>query len=227
MNQVNTQWETTAIYTTNFRDCKELYQYEIFPDEYDFYTDDENIRKKFESKFFNFYYMNDLAWDQLSIWKHYFKNHMEIENIRYKNMFEMKMQELELNNVDIKEIIQRINEGEGTSENTTDSESTGVNENDSNVRDYDTPQGRINPANLDGHISGLTSTDNTQNSSSTGKSKGSSFNTAINQEDTERHLKGYQGSKTISELKHELLNVIINIDKEIIKDCKKLFLNVW
>ena len=171
--------------------------------------------------------MNDLAWDQLSIWKHYFKNLMEIENVRYKNMFEMKMQELELINVDINEIIQRMNEGEGSSENTTDSESSGVNENDSNVKDYDTPQGRINPNNMEGHISGLTSTDNTQNSSSKGKSKGSSFNKDTNQEDTERTLQGYQGSKTLSELKYELLNVIVNIDKEIIKDCKKLFLNVW
>lgn len=227
LNQINTQRETTAIHTTNFRDCRELYHFDIFPDEYDFYTSDPEVKKKFEEKLFNYYYMNDLAWDQISIWKHYFKNLMAIENVRYKQIFNAKINELELFNVDIKEVIGRINEGEGSSTSLSDSESTGSSTGDNTTRDYDTPQGRIDPNKMDGHISGVTSADQKGTSMSSGSAKGTTENFAKNKEDTERTLKGYQGSKTMSELKKELLSVIINLDKQIINDCNKLFLNVW
>ena len=226
-NQTNTQKQTTAIHTTNFRDCKELYHFDIFPDDYSFYSDDILIKRDFEDKFFNYYYMSDLAWDQISIWKHYFKNHMMIENVKYKQMYDLKVDELDLSNVDIKELTSSINEGEGESESESDSVSTGSSKNDGTVHDYDTPQGNINLNNIAGYVSGISETANTGSSSNTGSALGKSKNKAKNEEDTTRSLKGYQGQKTVSELKKELLNVIINIDKQIIEDCEKLFLNVW
>lgn len=218
---------TTAKYTTNLRDQLENYVQNPFPEQYDFYTNSEEVKDKFEHKYVDYYYFRDIEYEQFALYKHKLKALLNLIMPKYKQMFELKLDELELNNVDITEIIERDTIGSGTSKSNATSTNDSNSSNKNKVVDHDTPQGKVNLDQLNRYASGVTGTDGSDQAHSKSDSSGSSENTATGREDSERRLKGYQGSKTITELRYELLENIVNIDKMIIDECEVLFLNVF
>ena len=237
MNQ--TYQSTTATYTTNLRDQIELYYQNPFPEEFDFYTENEDIKEKFISKFVDYYYFRDLEWEQFAVFKHHLKALLNLNMPHYKVMYDHTISVLDLNNVDITEIINREVVGSGTSksksksDSESDSTATSSTSDKNKVVDHDTPMGKIDLNNLNTHASGVTATDGTGTGSNTSKGKGSSEsigdteNTAMSDEDSVRTLKGYQGSMTYAELKNSLISMFNNIDKIIIEDCEELFLKIY
>lgn len=222
-----TQWETTARYTTNLRDQVELYYSDPFPKDYDFYTNDVEMKKNFEKKFLDHYWFHDTEWEQFSIYIHYLRSKLNEIMPYYKTIHENKINLLELQNVDITEIIKSESSGSGKSKSTGSGNSESSSSSKGLTKDFDTPQGNVNLDRLGNYVSGLTDNEGSGKGNNTQSNQSESEQQAENLVDTHRTLKGYQGNKTISELKKELIDSFRNIDLMIIEDCKELFLKVY
>ena len=116
--------------------------FKVFNFDYDFYTDDPNIKQAFETKFIDRYMFNEIGFETVSRFKHYLKERLNSIAPYYKQLYEteLKSKDIEfLLNKDLKETFIREIEVEKnatndtTMSNTNDTTSTSTENSNNNV----------------------------------------------------------------------------------------------
>lgn len=171
------------------------------------------------SKIVDHYYMREIGFETIGLFKHYAKVYMqEIMERKLPLIYTNSIQYDPLVNVDYTETFERNVEGSGNSSSTSNNSASGLSVNS------DTPQGEISKANiLAGNYASNTGaseteseiTDETENSSTTA-------------EDYTKRVKGNSGvSATAQKMIYQFRENIIAIDEDIIKELDKLFMGLY
>lgn len=222
--------------------------FKLFDFQYDYYIDDEEAKKEFEQKFVDHYLFSEIGSETVFRFKHMLKSRlretMKIYKERYQTELEVQRQQINfLINKDLKETIDRhtvktFNE-EKTSNNdmsnTNTINTTTTDKGVSNNRASDLENGVSNVA-LDNDSLTSVSEDKADNTNIVNGNIGSTNNitsldtnnnTDTNDENYTLISKGNIGVTSSASLLRAWRDELINIDLEIIEECRDLFMLLY
>ena len=219
---------------------------QIFPEQYPFYIDDEHLKKAFEEKFINHYYYREIGFETPFIFMQRLESFLNLRMPYYAKLYETELKSREINfllNKDLKETFIRelINENSQTGEASSNQTGTGKatsqhsTDSDNNHKESAISDG-VSQASLEtGYLTGVSqdtgksSTDITNSTTDNINATSSSSQTSqgTQSEKTELLSQGNIGITSSAQLLKEWREVILNIDELIIKDCSKLFMQLY
>lgn len=211
-----------AKYSLELRDIYNDKSFNLFDFNYPFY--DEDLRKQFEEKFFQWYMFDEIGFPTIGYFKQRLKARLNVIMPYYIKLYETELEAKKCNfmlNKDLKETF--IRELENTSTLSSNMQTIG-NNTSGNIGIYsETPQGSISD------IEKYMTTANKDNtiSSYEGNNNGSSENSSSGVEKTELISQGNIGITSSAELLDKWRKVIINIDEMILNDLNILFMQVY
>ena len=218
----------------------------IFPSQYDFYVDDEQLRKAFEDKFILHFYYREIGFESPFMFKHKLESHLKLNMPYWKELYRTELEARDINfllNKDLKEtFIREIDsENQSTGSNTTQQNSNSTNTisqngTSSNNHMESSIRDGVSASSLsEGYLTGVSSDNST--SSSTGnsnssddiKTKGTLSQTGNEKsvEKTELISQGNIGITSSAQLLKEWREVLLNMDKIIIESCNDLFMKIY
>lgn len=219
---------------------------DIFPSNYDFYVDDEQVRKAFEEKFINHYYYREIGFESPFMFKHKLESHLKLNMPYWKELYRTELEARNINfllNKDLKETfireIDTENQTSGTNttqQNSTSSSSATQSGTSSNTHKESSINDGVAQVSLnDGYLTGAssdtgeTSNNGTSNSSDDIETTGTSSQTGNEKmvEKTDLLSQGNIGVTSSAQLLKEWREVLINIDKIIIDSCNDLFMKLY
>ena len=176
-------------------------------------------KDRLASKIVDHYFMREIGYETIGLFKHYAKVYMQEIMERYLPLiYSNSIKYNPLVNVDYEETFTRNITGSGESESSSNNTASGLSVNS------DTPQGQISKTNI---LSG-------QYASSTGASEteseisDSSSNSSTTDETYSKKVKGNSGvSATAQKMVDQYRQNIIAIDEQIIKELDKLFMGLY
>lgn len=211
-------------------------EFKIFSFDYDFYTDDEELKALFEESFIETYYFEEINAETVARWKHNLKARLNIIAPYYKKLYETELRTKNIDfmlNKDLREEI--INEGTTNNVSNTVNKVSGLNDtinttkNISDNSHSDTPITKIND--IDKYMSdysrdnfnGENKTNIKNTSDSTNKAEG----TTKNSNKQILVSKGNIGITSSAELLKGWRDILIDINKLMIEDMHDMFLNIY
>lgn len=190
----------------------------LFNFEYDFYTDNNEIKKKFEEKFIDRYRFNEIGFETVARFKHYLKTTLNEIAPYYKQLYES---ELRCNDIDFmlnKDYTETFIKNIDSLSKSTETQNSSYNDltNESNIND-----GVSDVSLSSGNLTSVTGNENTSNVNGTGLSenKQSESYTLTGQ--------GNIGVTSSAELLSKWRDVMINIDEMILNDLSDLFMMIY
>lgn len=192
--------------------------FNLFSFEYDFYTDDINIRKKFEQKFIDRYRFHEIGFETVARFKHYLKTSLNEIAPYYKQLYES---ELRCNDIDFmlnKDYTETFIKNIDSLSKSTESQNSIYNDltNESNINDG------VSDVSLEkGNLTSVTGNENT--------SKSNGIGTSENKQNESYTLTGQGniGITSSAELLSKWRDVMINIDQLILDDLADLFMSIY
>ena len=190
----------------------------LFNFDYDFYTDDINIRKKFEQKFIDRYRFNEIGFETVGRFKHYLKTTLNEIAPYYRQLYES---ELRCNDIDFmlnKDYTETFVKNIDSLSKSTETQNSNYNDltNESNIND-----GVSDVELTKGNLTSVTGNENTSTSNGTGTSENTQ------NENYTLTGKGNIGITSSAELLQKWREVMINIDKMILDDLSDLFMSIY
>ena len=176
-------------------------------------------KDRLASKIVDHYYMREIGYETIGLFKHYAKVYMQEIMERYLPLiYSNSIEYNPLVNVDYEETFTRNITGSGESESSSTNNASGLSVNS------DTPQGQITKANiLAGNYASNTGASETESSIND-----SSSNSNTTDETYSKKVKGNSGvSATAQKMIEQYRNNIIAIDEQIIKELNKLFMGLY
>ena len=176
-------------------------------------------KDRLASKIVDHYYMREIGYETIGLFKHYAKVYMQEIMERYLPLiYSSSINYDPLVNVDYKEEFTRNISGSGESSSTSNNEASGLSVNS------DTPQGQISKANiLNGTYASNTGASETESTISDTTS-----NSNNTDETYTKTVKGNSGvSATAQRMIAQYRENIIAIDEQIIKELDKLFMGLY
>ena len=176
-------------------------------------------KDRLASKIVDHYYMREIGYETIGLFKHYAKVYMQEIMERYLPLiYSNSINYDPLVNVDYKEEFTRNIQGSGESSSTSSNEASGLSVNS------DTPQGQINKtAILNGTYASNTGASETESSIND-----SSSNSNTTDETYTKTVKGNSGvSATAQKMIEQYRQNIIAIDERIINELDKLFMGLY
>lgn len=176
-------------------------------------------KDRLASKIIDHYYMREIGYETIGLFKHYAKVYMQEIMERYLPLIYTNSIEYNpLVNVDYTETFTRNINGSGESESSSSNSASGLSVNS------DTPQGQITKANiLAGNYASNTGASETESSITD-----SSSNSNQTEETYTKNVKGNSGvSATAQKMIEQYRQNIITIDNDIIKELDKLFMGLY
>ena len=143
--------------------------FKVFNFDYDFYTDDPNIKQAFETKFIDRYMFNEIGFETVSRFKHYLKERLNSIAPYYKQLYEteLKSKDIEfLLNKDLKETFIREIELEKNATNYTTMSTTNDTTSSSNENSNNNVTTSLNESDKNNTTSSSTETINNNTTSS-------------------------------------------------------------
>ena len=218
----------------------------VFDFEYDFYCDDELVKKKFEQKFTDHYFYHEIGCETPTRWKQMLKARLNLIMPYYSQLYQTELSAKNIDfmlNKDLREEFIRessaISDNKGTqSTNSNQTTSTTVNNNSRGTTDgkvSNINDGVSNAELSSGYLTGVSQDISSTNEDTTSNATNSDM---INQVG-ENHTSNTQQEKTVfvsqgnigvtssAELLEKWRGVLINIDQLIINDCKDLFIQIY
>ena len=185
----------------------------LFAFKYDFYCDDLEVKKKFEEKFINHYWLHEIGCETPARWNQMLKSRLNLIMPYYRQLYQTELASQNIDfllNKDLKE--------------STTRELSGVENDTGNKR-------LTNEENHDITSSSSVNGESTSSSQSTGRGTQSQEETN-RRENTQAETitfksQGNSGVTSSAELLQKWREVLINIDEMIIKDCHDLFMQVY
>lgn len=176
-------------------------------------------KDRLASKIVDHYYMREIGYETIGLFKHYAKVYMQEIMERYLPLiYSSSINYDPLVNVDYTESFTRNINGTGTTESSSENNASGLSVNS------DTPQGQISKASI---LSGEYAS-NTGASETTSSINDSTSNTNETEETYTKKVKGNSGvSATAQKMVEQYRQNIIAIDEKIIKELDKLFMGLY
>lgn len=176
-------------------------------------------KDRLASKIVDHYYMREIGYETIALFKHYAKVYMQEIMERYLPLiYSNSIEYNPLVNVDYTETFTRNINGSGESESSSSNSASGLSVSS------DTPQGQITKANiLAGNYASNTGASETESSITD-----SSSNSNTTEETYTKNVKGNSGvSATSQKMIEQFRENIITIDRDIIKELDKLFMGLY
>ena len=177
-------------------------------------------KDRLASKIVDHYYMREIGYETIGLFKHYAKVYMQEIMERYLPLIYTNSIEYDmLSNVDYEETFTRNIQGSGESESSSSNSASGLSVNS------DTPQGQITKENiLAGNYASNTGASETESSISDNSSTSNTTD-----ETYSKKIKGNNGGlgDTSQKLIRQYRENIIAIDEQIIKELDKLFMGLY
>ena len=192
--------------------------FNLFSFEYDFYTDNIIIKKKFEQKFIDRYRFNEIGFETVARFKHYLKTSLNEIAPYYKQLYES---ELRCNDIDFmlnKDYTETFIKNIDSLSKSTETQNSNYNDltNESNIND-----GVSDVELTKGNLTSVTGNENTSTSNGTGTSENTQ------NENYTLTGKGNIGITSSAELLQKWREVMINIDQLIQDDLSDLFMSIY
>lgn len=207
-------------YTLELRHIHQTYK--VFNFDYDFYTDSDIIKSKFEQKFIDEYFFHEIGQETVARFQHRLRTRLNKIMPYYKQLYETELAAKDINfllNKDLTETFERVVTGESSSINDlTVSDQGETNNKESNIENGN--------ASLELENGSLTNVSKTSLNNNTNSNNTSRDNTNQN-EITTLKSQGNIGITSSAELLEKWRSVIINIDQMIIDACDDLFMQVY
>ena len=207
-------------YTLELRHIHQTFK--VFNFDYDFYTDSDIIKSKFEEKFIDEYYFHEIGQETVARFQHRLRTRLNKIMPYYKQLYDTELAAKDINfllNKDLTETFERVVTGESSSINDlTVSDQGETNNKESNIENGN--------ASLELENGSLTNVSKTSLSNNTNSNNTSRDNTNQN-EITTLKSQGNIGITSSAELLDKWRSVIINIDQMIIEACDDLFMQVY
>ena len=207
-------------YTLELRHIHQTFK--VFNFDYDFYTDSDIIKSKFEQKFIDEYYFHEIGQETVARFQHRLRTRLNKIMPYYKQLYDTELAAKDINfllNKDLTETFERVVTGESSSINDlTVSDQGETNNKESNIENGN--------ASLELENGSLTNVSKTSLSNNTNSNNTSRDNTNQN-EITTLKSQGNIGITSSAELLEKWRSVIINIDQMIIDACDDLFMQVY
>ena len=218
----------------------------IFPSQYDFYVDDEQLRKAFEDKFIRHFYYREIGFETPFMFIQKLETHLLVNMPYWKQLYKTELESRNINfllNKDLRETFTREIDTENESSGTNSTQQTSTNESSlkqegtsTNAHKESSLRDGVSAASLvDGYLTG-TSSDNgsnsatgTTNSSDNLTSEGTLSHSENGKtvEKTDLLSQGNIGITSSAQLLKEWRDVLINMDKIIIESCNDLFMKIY
>ena len=207
-------------YTLELRHIHQTFK--VFNFDYDFYTDSDIIKSKFEEKFIDEYFFHEIGQETVARFQHRLRTRLNKIMPYYKQLYDTELAAKDINfllNKDLTETFERVVTGESSSINDlTVSDQGETNNKESNIENGN--------ASLELENGSLTNVSKTSLSNNTNSNNTSRDNTNQN-EITTLKSQGNIGITSSAELLDKWRSVIINIDQMIIDACNDLFMQVY
>lgn len=207
-------------YTLELRHIHQTFK--VFNFDYDFYTDSDIIKSKFEQKFIDEYYFHEIGQETVARFQHRLRTRLNKIMPYYKQLYDTEIAAKDINfllNKDLTETFERVVTGESSSINDlTVSDQGETNNKESNIENGN--------ASLELENGSLTNVSKTSLNNNTNSNNTSRDNTNQN-EITTLKSQGNIGITSSAELLDKWRSVIINIDQMIIDACDDLFMQVY
>lgn len=223
-------------YTIELRQLHERSHIKIFNFEYDFYTTDESVKNNFEKKFIDHYYFDEIGFETIGKFKHRLRTKLNEIMPYYSQLYQTELASKDINfllNKDLKEVTTRDLTSEDNRENTSIS-SNNTNATTSVSENSDFKESTLNNGNATLNSNDLTTVNNTKGTGNTNSSSTDSGNTKTNgtSKGSEKEVvsftsQGNIGITSSAELLEKWRKVIINIDQQIINECRDLFMCLY
>lgn len=216
--------------------------FKIFNFDYDFYTDDINIKQTFESKFIDRYMFNEIGFETVARFKHYLKERLNSIAPYYKQLYYTELESKNIKfllNKDLTEtFIKDVSSNTETSSNTSlnnrsSSSTTGSQNNINNFKESNLDNGNADLELSQGNLTSVNETsDNTTSNNTTSSNDNSDMNNIGNTSNKEKETttlisQGNIGVTSSAELLKQWREVLINIDNMIIEECNDLFMTIY
>lgn len=212
--------------------------YNLFNFDYDFYSDDETLKKDFEEKFINRYYFNEIGFETVARFKHRLKTILVEKMPYYKQIYNTELEAKKINFLLNKDLLEtHTRELKKQTDNNIKDNSTL-----DTMNTINTTQNDINKeSNLDngvgsvelseGNLTSISSGNTIAKNDATTQTKNISLS-EIEQKDTEIETntilaQGNIGVTSSAQLLKEWRGVIINIDEMLINELEKLFMILY
>lgn len=196
--------------------------FKVFNFEYDFYIDNENIKRKFEEKFIDEYFFHEIGTETVFRFQHRLKTRLNKIMPYFKQLYQTELKANDIDfmlNKDLIETFERTIEGDTNSVNDILVNDESINSNlESNIENGN--------ASLDLDSGSLTNVSKSTLSNENNTS--STMDTSSNMKETTNLIsKGNIGITSSAELLEKWRKVLINIDELIINECSDLFMMIY
>ena len=213
-----------ARYTIELRDIENCICY-LFPRNFPFYTDSEELRKNFIQKFYDEYMFREIGFETVERFKRSLLGKLNKIMPYYTQLYHTELESKNINfmlNKDLIETFER--EVSGTSEVNSNSttNASGTSTTNSNDIMYDTPNSRIDD--ITKYPTQGSQGENNATSSSNATSTNNQTGENTQTEKTSLISKGNIGITSSAQLLKEWREVIINIDEMILNELEDLFM---
>lgn len=237
-----------ANYTIELSTLMKDPSFKLFDFEYDFYIDDKKAKREFEQKFIDHYLFHEIGFETVFRFKHQLKSKlretMKIYRERHYTELEVERQKINfLINKDYIETLEKSNKRDVYDEITNTNNMTNSNnikttttDNGSNINKTSDLDNGVSSVNLESGSLTSTSSDVVSNTnivdgliSGTNNITTSNISKSndVNDENYVLIGRGNIGTTSSAELLDKWRESLINIDLEIIEDCRDLFMLVY
>ena len=213
-----------ARYTIELRDIENCICY-LFPRNFPFYTDSEELRLNFIQKFYDEYMFREIGFETVERFKRSLLGKLNKIMPYYTQLYHTELESKNINFMFNKDLIETFErEVSGTSEVNSNSttNATGTSTANSNDIMYDTPNSRIDD--ITKYPTQGSQGENNATSSSNATSSNNQTGENTQTEKTSLISKGNIGIKSSAQLLKEWREVIINIDEMILNELEDLFM---
>lgn len=211
-------------YTIELRDIENCICY-LFPRNFPFYTDSEELRLNFIQKFYDEYMFREIGFETVERFKRSLLGKLNLIMPYYTQLYHTELESKNINfmlNKDLVETFEREVSGSSEVNSNSTTNTTGTSSANSNDMMYDTPNTRIDD--LTKYPTQGSQGENSATSSSNATSINNQTGENTQTEKTSLISQGNIGITSSAQLLKEWRDVIINIDELILNDLEDLFM---
>ena len=211
-------------YTIELREIENCICY-LFPKNFPFYTDSEELRKNFIQKFYDEYMFREIGFETVERFKRSLLGKLNKIMPYYTQLYHTELESKDINfllNKDLIETFEREVSGSSEVNSNATTNSSGTSTANNNDIMYDTPNSRIDD--ITKYPTQGSQGENNATSSSNGTSTSSQTGENTQTEKTSLISKGNIGITSSAQLLKEWRDVIINIDEMILNELEDLFM---
>ena len=213
-----------ARYTIELRDIENCICY-LFPRNFPFYTDSEELRLNFIQKFYDEYMFREIGFETVERFKRSLLGKLNKIMPYYTQLYHTELESKNINfmlNKDLIETFEREVSGSSEVNSNSTTNATGTSTVNSNDIMYDTPNSRIDD--ITKYPTQGSQGENNATSSSNATSSNNQTGENTQTEKTSLISKGNIGITSSAQLLKEWREVIINIDEMILNELEDLFM---